>query len=126
MLPLTRTGFFARLLRLKPTYYQAPESDARQGRARGHPLSSHLRPHMPRDRAPAVGYSESRKMRLLPRRITPEIRSRKPYFARNAAITFSWSDGSVIRSARHSYSPGSPFSFSLPARSTLPPQIVLP
>jgi hypothetical protein len=50
---------------------------------------------------PAVRYSESRKIRLLPRRITLEITSRKPYFARNAAITFSWSDKSVILSARH-------------------------
>ena len=64
-------------------------------------LSSHLMPNMAQDRTPAGGYSESRKMRLLPRRITPEIRSLKPYFARNAAITFSWSDGSVSLSARH-------------------------
>src|SRR5262245_46829814 len=64
-------------------------------------LSSHLMPHMAQDRTPAGGYSESRKMRLLPRRMTPEIRSLKPYFAPNAAITFSWSDGSVSLSARH-------------------------
>jgi hypothetical protein len=43
------------------------------------------------------GYSESRKIRLLPRRMTLEITSRKPYFARNAAFA----DGVIRRDRTH-------------------------
>src|SRR5262245_8728618 len=42
-------------------------------------------PHRARP-GPAARYSKSRKIRCWPSRITPEITSWKPYFARNAAI----------------------------------------